>query len=552
MNIIHKVLLFLIISLFNNNINFSQTVKGIYFPKTNNERATKCHYFNQVFQQKPKEIRFSIINIEHQLYLQFNDKAWFDRLFSASGDGVALDLVSKSRYACDKNVDKLQIRGELINAVYAQKLRRDLKKIGVNSYRVRVGEVPFDMRGQELEYNILFLSEKILCQYYTTFNLESYPWELLDMGMYLDSLSYKEKKIKSEEGYTTKYKTLKFTIPFEKNKSEYSPENIKPMYDSLSLTDFNIRKINIKAYASVEGSLERNLKLQKQRASSIARSLQSFQKPTIAIEVSSSENWVEFLNDIDGTDFEYLKTLSKKEIKNKLHGEAVQELEIYLKNHRKAIVTLELEKIDKYEDKNFNELIELFNQSIEEDEIEKAKIIQNSILNKAIKKSSPDMLSSLKIPKQKKYIDLLTQNSVTKYLINVGYMMIVKNELLEWVKLDPDNKKVRYNLAVIELELWNNNLSNKDEKSIQSQLLNLKKYSIRQDLIDRTLVNFHIIRAQNKMRDQEYDAKDESVEFILETYENFSLSNYDYLSLAQFLTYYSELYDAIDLLEINR
>ena len=29
-----------------------------------------------------------------------------------------------------------------------------------NSYRVRVGEVPFDMRGQELEYNILFLSEK--------------------------------------------------------------------------------------------------------------------------------------------------------------------------------------------------------------------------------------------------------------------------------------------------------------------------------------------------------------------------------------------------------
>ena len=128
-------------------------------------------------------------------------------------------------------------------------------------------------------------------------------------------------------------------------------------------------------------------------------------------------------------------------------------------------------------------------------------------------------------------------------------MMIVKNELLEWVKLDPDNKKVRYNLAVIELELWNNNLSNKDEKSIQSQLLNLKKYSIRQDLIDRTLVNFHIIRAQNKMRDQEYDAKDESVEFILETYENFSLSNYDYLSLALFLTYYSELYDAIDLLE---
>ena len=66
-------------------------------------------------------------------------------------------------------------------------------------------------------------------------------------------------------------------------------------------------------------------------------------------------------------------------------------------------------------------------------------------------------------------------------------------------KTRSDNKKVDI-IAVIELELWNNNLSNKDEKSIQSQLLNLKKYSIRQDLIDRTLMNFHIIRAQNKMR----------------------------------------------------
>ena len=43
--------------------------------------------------------------------------------------------------------------------------------------------------------------------------------------------------------------------------------------------------------------------------------------------------------------------------------------------------------------------------------------------------------------------------------------------------------------------------------------------------------------------------KTNQLSFILETYENFSLSNYDYLSLAQFLTYYSELYDAIDLLE---
>ena len=46
-----------------------------------------------------------------------------------------------------------------------------------------------------------------------------------------------------------------------------------------------------------------------------------------------------------------------------------------------------------------------------------------------------------------------------------------------------------------------------------------------------------------------YDAKDDSIDFIVDTYENFDLSNYDYLSLAQFLNYYSNKDDAIDLLD---
>ena len=46
-----------------------------------------------------------------------------------------------------------------------------------------------------------------------------------------------------------------------------------------------------------------------------------------------------------------------------------------------------------------------------------------------------------------------------------------------------------------------------------------------------------------------YDAKDESIEFIIDTYEKFALTNYDYVSLAQFLTFYSNQDDAIDVLD---
>lgn len=544
-----KETLFIIAIVFLVKLGFSQEIKGINFPRTNQERFQKCQNFQQVYQQRPKEVKFSARQEGGKLFLETNDKVWFDRLFKSTGDGIALDIVPKSRYACGEEIDDLQIRGELLSPVYAQKLRRGLKKQMGNRYRVQVGTIPTGLKDEELEYNILFLSNRTLCQYNTTFNLESYPWELLNMGVYLDSITFKDKKIREKkEEYITRYKTLKFTIPFEKNKAQYSPKDIKPMYDSLRLTDYNIKKINIKAYSSIEGSLERNLKLQEQRASSIANSLQSFQKPNIITEVSSSENWVEFLNDIGGTDFEYLKTLSKTEIKRKLNGEIAKKLEIYLKNHRKAVVTLELDKIDKYKNKKLNELVELFNNSIKEDDLEKARIIQNSILDKIIEKASPEAISGMNIPKQKKYLTLLTKNSMVKYLVNIGYTKIVRKELLELSKLDPNNKRIKYNLAVLELVLWKNNSSDEKEGNIKSQILSLKKYGIKQSLIDRMLVNFHIIRAQNKMRNREYEAKDESVEFILEMYENFSLSNYDYLSLAQFLTYYSNLYDATDLL----
>jgi hypothetical protein len=63
------------------------------------------------------------------------------------------------------------------------------------------------------------------------------------------------------------------------------------------------------------------------------------------------------------------------------------------------------------------------------------------------------------------------------------------------------------------------------------------------------LVNFHIVKAGKNMRARKYDEKDASVEFIVDSYENFNLSDYDYLSLAQFLTYYSNIDDATDLLE---
>ncbi|WP_299065842.1 hypothetical protein [uncultured Polaribacter sp.] len=528
----------------------SQNSLGFTFPANNAERNQKCGYFLSAFRQIPKEVGFGIKREGNKLYFTTNNKKWFTALFKSSGDGIAIDVVSKSRYNCENELDASQIKGTVLPAVFAQKLIRGFKEVdGTNSFKTLVGSVPAALAKEELEFNILFLNNKALCRYQTTYNLDSYGWDLLDMGVYLDSLTYKDKSINTSDRFITKYKTLKFVIPFQKNKYDYSSEDIKPLYDSLRLTDFNIKKINIKAYASIEGSLKRNLELQEKRANSIVKSLQTFQKPNIITEISSSENWVEFLNDISKTKYKDLKTLPKQTIKNKVVGEVSKDLEKYLQKHRKAVVILELERKDKYKNMSKEKLVATFNDLVLKENIKEALVVQNSIFEKLKKESSPDLINTLNVPKQRKFVPILNKNSIYKYILNLSYAKIAFDELKKLEKLDPKNKNIKYNLIVVKFIIWKNNWEKIEASSFKQEILKLKSYGIKQHLIDRMLVNFHIVKAEKNMRARKYDEKDASVEFIIDTYENFNLSNYDYLSLAQFLTYYANTDEATEVLD---
>lgn len=531
----------------------SQNLYDINFPNTVPERNQKCQKFNLAFKLKPKEVHFSIERENNDLYFQVNDKDWFNLLFKNNFDGLAIDVIFKDIYDCKlKTIEHGQIRGILLKPIYAQKLKKGLRPMGENMYRVHVGKLLDYYTTKELEFNILFLNNKNLCQYYAIYDLESYPWELLDMGMYLDSLTYSSKQIKptNEESYILKNKTLKFKIPFEKNKSQYSKEDMKPIYDSLRLTDFNIKTIKIKAYSSIEGSLERNTELQVQRANSIALALQEFQKPTIKTEISSSENWVEFLNDIKGTDYDYFKNLDKKTIKEKLVGALSKELEPILKNHRKAVLELELKKKDKYINIEVNELLVKFNSAIADENLTEALEIQNSIFEKMNKKEiSPEFLKKMSVPKQVKFVKIFNKNSAYRFLRNVQEIYNVYNELLELEKLAPNNAEVKYNLAALKIQLWFYETIIVNEREIKIKINSLKNYGIDNSLIARMMVNFHIVKAKNLMQKKDYKNKDKSVTYIKNNYSKFPLSDYDYLSLAQFFSYYGNTKISVILLE---
>ncbi|MFT7051398.1 MAG: hypothetical protein ACJAZK_002009 [Psychroserpens sp.] len=528
----------------------AQNQYGIDFTKYDSQ---VCQKFNQAFSNRPKEIKFGIKRVNASLFFETNDEDWFNSLFVDAYDGIAIDIVAKDRYACNvEHIESVQIKGLLLPPVYSKRLKGGLKKSDITLYRVLVGRIPAHLLNKDLEFNTLFLSNKNLCQYYVIYDLESYPWDLLDMGMYLDSITYKEKQIKtaSSDSHVIKNKSLKFKIPFKKNKSEYSQDDIRPLYDSLRLTDFNIKSINIKAYSSIEGSLERNVKLQEQRALSIVKAIQSFQKPSIKNEISSSENWVEFLNDIENTKYEDLKRLSKGQIKAKLVGVLSSEMEPILKKHRKALVTLELEKKDVYKDLNTTELLSKFNSSIASNDLGEALKIQNSLFEKLKNKEvSPDVLDKMQVPNQLKYMTFLNKNAAYKYVLEEPQVLIVYNELLELEKLAPKDKRVKYNIAVTKLRLWRLKAIDVEDKKLKAEISALKNYGISDALITRILVNYHVVIAENLMRKRDYTNKDKAVKFIENNYKKFDLLDYDYLSLAQFFSYYANTDLSVALLK---
>ena len=49
--------------------------------------------FTQLFNQKPREVQFSVIRQGNKLYFQINDKQWFNQLLKNRDDGLAIDVI---------------------------------------------------------------------------------------------------------------------------------------------------------------------------------------------------------------------------------------------------------------------------------------------------------------------------------------------------------------------------------------------------------------------------------------------------------------------------
>lgn len=485
----------------------------------------------------PPEARIGGTVIGDTAYVYFRDPKLFLQFFNDKKDGLAIDIINQEQFQCD-NVHRLSNsnthKGFLLEPIYRDEIKKRMR-IERNGYTVvPVGRIPKNFDKQKIEPNYLLIDDQYGCYYHSNIIVSSHGWDLLPMGLYYDTL-YRESMA---DRYRDLEKTLHFTIPFQKNTAIYKKEDIKPLYDSLRLTDFEIVAIRIRAFTSVEGSLKRNMELQDERARSIVAALQTFQPEKIKSDITSAENWVEFLESINGTSYRNMMTMTKDEVKEALKDPALAEkLEPILAKERKAIIELELEKRVSYIKSTKAELKTFFNQSIASKNINEALYLQEVIFHKIRREELEyDFLKELEIPKAIEYGSLLLNDATFAYEHDNTNDFEALRTFTELNQLLGGNPKVDYNICALRLRAWlkSPKLVNGDE--LKTKIESLKKKGIPEILVTRLMVNYSLVQTQIDLQAGRYREREQWLNYIMSTYKKIKTTDEDLLSLSKFLS----------------
>jgi hypothetical protein len=292
------------------------------------------------------------------------------------------------------------------------------------------------------------------------------------------------------------------------------------------------------------------MELQEERAKSIVDALQSFQPESIKSEITSAENWVEFLEAVNGTSYQYLAKLTKDEIKDALKDQTLaSKIEPVLAAERKAIIELDLEKRVTYSKASQPELKKYFDQSIASKNINEALYLQEIIFHKIRRDEvPPEFLNQLEIPRSIEFSSLLLNYTSFEYdLMHTDEFHALQafTDLNTLIGGDP---KVEYNICALQLKMWLKSpmIINGDE--LKTRIEALSRKGIPQLLVTRLTINYSLIQTEMDLRARRYQEREKWLKYIMGAYSKLKMTDADLLSLSKFLAHNARYSAAENLL----
>ncbi len=325
--------------------------------------------------QNPPEI--TLRRVKRNFMLRIENSEYVKRLLHKKKDGFAVELVVFDDYMCgnpayytkaSRRNGQCNLNGTVLEPIYRndllkgfkrRKRRESLKfvsyifnndtipfwqrfwrfkldKYSSQYFQIRLGRLPRDFEGY-FEHNLLYIQDEQACHvdYFsglcgTTLEDEREMFEFTP-----DTFA--------SFTFPLDTKVLEFTIPFEKNKTHFSEDDIMSYTSKLTDLSFVVDSLFIDAYSSVEGDSVKNQNLQLKRAASMVDALQQQQISSITMEIETFDSWEDLYGRLKmSPKWRFLARYPKKRLQELINKTYADSLEFILKTQRRADVTLKV------------------------------------------------------------------------------------------------------------------------------------------------------------------------------------------------------------------
>ncbi|MES2761183.1 MAG: hypothetical protein V4677_03210 [Bacteroidota bacterium] len=431
-----------------------------------------------------------------KIYLEYANLKDLKRLLKKTKDGLAVDVVQRSQYEkadyniVDNNLQNKGVMGKVISKdqVFSKNLIKPdpkaKKKVKINKLRIEMGKFNPKITGP-YELNLIVVQDGHVCKTITRSYLEKGDQESSTPVGIIPADSTVGLKPAFEP--RSESSILNFTIPFEKNKSEFKPEDIQPFIKALNEPDFMIDGLYIYAYSSIEGDAGANAKLQRKRAESVTKVLQSMQQNKITPNIETKDSWALFELEMEDGKYADLVKMGKEKAIKKINndGALLNELEPVLAKQRFAQMVMDVTyDISGDKEQRFSTIS--FARAVKANKMSQAyKIMEYASSQKIAKKYTEDVLDSFKIPESPQFINLLNNRAYFNYLANSS--IVDEDDYAEFKrleKIDATSDVVRYNRMFCSIKLDTTLGTKEQQGKMQQEIDALYKSKIKKKLVD--------------------------------------------------------------------
>ncbi|MFL5752850.1 MAG: CAP domain-containing protein [Bacteroidia bacterium] len=496
-------------------------------------------------------LRFQFGKFGDSIVARGEDLPELKKIFNQAGDAIYADIVTREQFPCEKNNllhGSPVFDGVMMEPIkFVEIFKKNKAKDGKNLFSI-VAKIPNQFKTEQFNINYAIVKQGYECIYHWPSSVPSSNLEILDL--YPKWLYEEGKHIMPDtfEGI------LDFVVPFERGKSTIKKEIRDNLVKKLQIYKSFVKEVSVKTFSSIEGNSEANIKLQEKRAGELSDLIKLYAGKEATFNVEAQENWEDFYFQIQGSPFEYLRSYSKEEVKNKLKGKPLLDsLDYLLKKTRTARISIKLRAVVNDSSSAYL-ILAVYKKGLKNGDSLKAFTYQNKLLECAFNRMfDREEITQVEVPMNKKLLPLWT-NYIAAAITDSGYIYSrdTRSKIIEAANMDTNFLPMQFNLCIMALRY----LAQYSDTLVPIQKLETKMYKCfkmgdsKTDsiLVYHMLLNYSILSAYNHWWRYEYDKIDRHLLNIRKYYPSAQITEYEALRLGLLFNLYARYTWTSDLI----